>query len=126
VTRFHLARALRLKGSIQAEDLVAAIELLRLDAEVLAAEPRMGPMALHRPAQSGNANVVGLLLDHGAFSDQQFPVLGNTPLMVAILHKHEEAVRLVLKYPTRLALENFLDRGAALRVDLAHDNVTRI
>lgn len=56
----------------------------------------MGSTALDKGAQSGNADVIRLLPDHGAFIDQQSPVLGNTPLMDAVLHKHEEAVRLLL------------------------------
>ncbi len=70
--------------------------LLTAGAEVLAIEPRMGATALHKAAQSGNADVIGLLLDHGSFIDQQSPILGNTPLMDGVLHKHEEAVRLLL------------------------------
>lgn len=64
--------------------------LLTAGAQVLAVEPRMGATAMHKAAQSGNADVIGLLLDHGAFVDQQSPILGNTPLMDAVLHKHEE------------------------------------
>ena len=60
--------------------------LLTAGADTLAIEPRMGATALHKGAQSGNADVIGLLLDHGAFIEQQSPILGNTPLMDATLH----------------------------------------
>lgn len=71
--------------------------LLTAGADGLAVEPRMGAMAVHKASQSGNADVIGLLLDHGSCIDQQSPVLGNTPLMDAVSYKHEEAVRLLLK-----------------------------
>jgi len=80
--------------------------LLTAGAEVLAVEPRMGATALHKAAQSGNADVIGLLLDHGSFIDQQSPILGNTPLMDAVLHKQEGAVRLLLKRGTRITIRN--------------------
>jgi uncharacterized protein len=51
--------------------------LLTAGAEVLAIEPRMGATALHKGSQSGNADVIGLLLHHGAFIDQQFPFSGT-------------------------------------------------
>jgi ankyrin repeat protein len=44
--------------------------LLTAGAQVLAVEPRAGATALHKAALSGTSDVVGLLLDHGAFIDQ--------------------------------------------------------
>lgn len=94
--------------------------LLTAGAQVLAVEPRMGATALHKAAQSGNADVIGPLLDHGAFLDriQQSPVLGNTPLMDAVEHKQEKAVRLLLlvrrpdDYPQPLATDGAGPRAA--------------
>lgn len=51
--------------------------LLTAGADVLEVEPRMGTTALHKAAQSGNADVIGLLLDHGSFIGGRSPVLGN-------------------------------------------------
>ena len=51
--------------------------LLTAGAAVLTAEPRMGATALHKGAQSGHTDVLGLLLDHGALIDQQSPILGH-------------------------------------------------
>jgi ankyrin repeat protein len=66
----------------------------------------MGATALHKAAQSGNADVVELLLDHGAFIDQQSPVLGNTPLIDAVLYKRVDAVRALLERGARTTIRN--------------------
>jgi uncharacterized protein len=86
--------------------------LLTAGADVHAIEPRMGATALHKAAQSGNADVLAVLLDHGAFIDQQSPILGNTPLMDAVLHKREEAVRLLLARGTRTTIRNHWQQTA--------------
>lgn len=84
----------------------------------------MGATALHKGAQSGNADVIGLLLDHGAFIDQQSPILGNTPLMDAVLHKHEEAARLFLDRGARTTIRNHWQQTA---LELAqHDGLEAI
>ena len=72
----------------------------------------MGATALHKAAQSGNADVIRLLLDGGAFIDRQSPVLGNTPLIDAVLHKHEEAVWLFLKRGARTTIRNHWQQTA--------------
>lgn len=92
--------------------------LLTSGADVLAVEPRMGAMAIHKAAQSGNTDVTGLLLDHGSFIDQQSPVLGNTPLMDAVLHKHESVVRLLLERGARTPIRNHWHQTA---LELAQD-----
>lgn len=98
--------------------------LLVAGADVLAIEPRMGASALHKAAQSGNADVIGLLLDHGIFIDQQSPVLGHTSLMDAVLHKHEPAVRLLLQRGARTNIRNHWQQTA---LELARDdNLTAI
>ena len=72
----------------------------------------MGATAIHKAAQSGSADVIGLLLDHGAFIDQQSPVLGNTALMDAVLHKHEDAVRILLSRRARTTVRNHWQQSA--------------
>jgi ankyrin repeat protein len=97
---------------------------LTAKADVLAIEPRMGATALHKAAQSGNADVLGLLLDEGAFIDQQSPVLGHTALMDAVLHKHASAVKLLLKRGARTTIRNHWQQTA---LELAReDNLTTI
>jgi ankyrin repeat protein len=53
-----------------------------------------------------------LLLDHGAFVDQQSPVLGNTPLMDAVLYKHVDAVSLLLGRGARTGIRNHWQQTA--------------
>lgn len=60
-------------------------------------DTRMGASALHGAAQCGATDVIGLLLDHGAFVDQQAPTHGHTPLIDAVWHKREPAVDLLLR-----------------------------
>ena len=60
-------------------------------------DSRMGASALHGAAQSGSTDVIGLLLDHGAFVDQQAPTHGHTPLIDAVWHKRAPAVALLLR-----------------------------
>lgn len=98
--------------------------LLAAGADALAVEPVMGATALHKAAQAGSAAVLGLLLDHGAFIDQQSPVLGNTPLIDAVLHKHEDAVRLLLVREARTRIRNHWQQSA---LELArHDGLDAI
>lgn len=92
--------------------------LLTSGADVLAVEPRMGAMAIHKAAQSGDTDVTGLLLDHGSFVDQQSPVLGNTPLIDAVLHKHQDVVRLLLERGARTSIRNHWNQTA---LELAQD-----
>ena len=91
--------------------------LLTAGADVLAVEPRTGAVALHKAAQSGNTDVIGLLLDHGAFIDQQGAVLGHTPLMDAVVYKQEKAVRLLLNRGARTTVRNHWQQTA---LELAH------
>lgn len=80
--------------------------LLTAGADVHALEPRMGAAALHKAAQAGSPDMIDLLLDHGAFIDQQTPILGNTPLIDAVLHKHEAAVDRLLQRGARTGIAN--------------------
>lgn len=80
--------------------------LLTAGADVHALEPRMGAAALHKAAQAGSPDMIDLLLDHGAFIDQQTPILGNTPLIDAVLHKHEAAVDRLLQRGARTGIPN--------------------
>lgn len=82
-------------------------------------ETQMGATALHKAAQSGNPEVIGLLLDHGAFVDQQSPILGNTPLIDAVLHMHEAAVKLFLARGARTNIRNHWQQSA---LDLARES----
>lgn len=97
----------------------AAALLLTAGADPLAMESRMGAAAIHKAAQSGNADVIALLLEHGAFIDHQSPVLGNTALMDAVLHKREGAVKMLLKRGARTTIKNHWQQTA---LDLAHQD----
>ncbi|WP_219214316.1 ankyrin repeat domain-containing protein [Variovorax boronicumulans] len=90
--------------------------LLVAHADVLAIDPRMGATALHKAAQTGNVDVIAALLNHGAFIDQQSPVLGNTALMDAVLHKHRSAVQCLLDRGARTTIRNHWQQSA---LDLA-------
>ena len=84
----------------------------------------MGATALHKAAQSGDEDVIALLLDHGAFIDQQTPTLGHTALMDAVLHKQETAVRRLLDRGAKTGIRTHYDKTA---LDLAHaDGLSRI
>lgn len=50
--------------------------------------------ALHAAAHGGNTDMIQLLLDNGADVNSE---CGNSPLHVAVIRGHEEAVRLLLK-----------------------------
>lgn len=91
--------------------------LLTAGADVHALEPRMGATALHKAAQRGDPDVIDLLIDHGAFIDQQTPILGNTPLIDAVLHKHAAAVDRLLRRGARTAIANHWQQTA---LDIAH------
>jgi ankyrin repeat protein len=120
-------------SSIRADDLPEVTSLLRAGADpnrrdvdgltplMIAAglgrshmgvEPRMGATALHKAAQSGDVDVIGSLLNHGAFIDQQSPVLGNTALVDATLHRNTEAVALLLSRGAKVAIENLWQQTA--------------
>ncbi|MFI6652238.1 ankyrin repeat domain-containing protein [Streptomyces sp. NPDC050529] len=75
----------------------AGVELLlRAGADPHLLDTRMGASALHGAAQCGATDVIALLLDHGAFVDQQAPTHGHTPLIDAVWHKRAPAVALLL------------------------------
>lgn len=94
-----------------------AIEaLLAADADVSVVEPTMGATALHKAAQSGDPMIIAQLLDHGAFIDQQSPVIGHTPLMDAVQHKRVAAVSALLARGARLTPRNHFQQTA---LDLA-------
>lgn len=86
--------------------------LLTAGADVHALEPRTGAAALHKAAQGGNPDVIDLLLDHGAFIDQQTPTLGNTPLIDAVLHKQEVAAERLLRRGARTGIANHWQQTA--------------
>lgn len=90
--------------------------LLAAGASVVAVEREMGASALHKAAQSGDPVIIDLLLEYGAFIDQQSPVLGHTALMDAVLYKHEAAVRLLLDRGARTMIRNHWQQTA---LDLA-------
>jgi ankyrin repeat protein len=79
----------------------------------------MGATALHKAAQSGNRDVITLLLRNGAFVDQQSPILGNTALMDAVLHKQEDGVRTLLSYGAKTSVRNHWNETA---LDLAEND----
>ena len=62
--------------------------LLTAGADALLLDSRIGVSALHRAAIGGSVAVARLLLDHGAFVNQQAPLDGQTPLWDAVLYKH--------------------------------------
>ncbi|MFJ6700845.1 ankyrin repeat domain-containing protein [Streptomyces sp. NPDC091272] len=70
--------------------------LLAAGADPHLLDTRMGASALHKAAQSGAADIVDLLLDHGAFIDLQAPTHGHTPLIDAVWHKRPRAVARLL------------------------------
>ena len=83
-----------------------------------------GATALHKAALLGNPDVAALLLDHGAFIDQQVPILGHTALMDAVVYKHDAVVRLLLDRGARTSIRNHWDETA---LDLARrDGLDRI
>ncbi|MFC4209802.1 ankyrin repeat domain-containing protein [Pedobacter lithocola] len=73
----------------------------------------MGTTALHKGAQSGNPEVILMLIDRGIFIDQQSAVLGNTALMDAILYKHVEIARLLIELGARLSIRNYWNQDAS-------------
>lgn len=86
--------------------------LLEAGADPNAIDRSMGAASLHRAAQAGNPDVINLLLDHGAFVDQQSPTLGNTPLLDAILHKQKAAVLALLERGARTTIRNHWQQSA--------------
>jgi ankyrin repeat protein len=71
--------------------------LLTAAADPLLLDTRMGASALHKAAQSGVIDAARLLLDHGAFIDQQAPIHGHTPVVDAAWHKRLPMVRFLLE-----------------------------
>jgi ankyrin repeat protein len=86
--------------------------LLTAGADVHAIDPRMGATALHKAAQAGDPDVAQLLIDHGAFIDQQTPIVGNTPLIDAVLHRHEATADRLLRNGARTAIVNHWGQSA--------------
>lgn len=93
--------------------------LLKADADPHMIDPFMGATALHKAAQSGNTDVICLLLDYGAFVDQQSVTLGNTPLIDAVAHIREPAVRLLLARGARTTIRNHWQQSA---LELANED----
>jgi uncharacterized protein len=86
--------------------------LLNAGADPHMIETHMGATALHKAAQCGCLHVIELLLDHGAFVDQQSATLGNTPLIDAVLHRQENAVLLMLARGARTTIRNHWQQSA--------------
>ncbi|MCX2925105.1 ankyrin repeat domain-containing protein [Streptomyces sp. NEAU-W12] len=80
--------------------------LLAADVDAFGVERRMGATALHKAAQSGNVDVIGSLLDHGAFIDQQAPIPGDTALTDAVPHKNAEAVGFLLQRGAKVTIKD--------------------
>ncbi|HLB30063.1 MAG TPA: ankyrin repeat domain-containing protein, partial [Gammaproteobacteria bacterium] len=67
-------------------------------------DPAAGTTALHKACQAGSLPIVRMLVEAGAFVDQQLPTTGHTPLLMAIWFKWDDIV------------EYFLDNGATLNL----------
>ena len=106
----HGLTPLMIAAGLGRSDMVALLFSAGADPHLL--EPAMGATALHKAAQSGNAEVIAQLLDHNAFVDQQSTVLGNTPLIDAVLHKQAAAVRLLLVRGARTSIRNHWGQSA--------------
>ena len=65
--------------------------------EVNAATTNSGATALHLAAESGNAEVIGLLVDHGADVQAREAEWGQTPLILAAAHNRPEAIRALVQ-----------------------------
>lgn len=77
-------------------DPVIVARLLAAGADPLLLDTHMGASSLHRAAQGGVVEIAGLLIEHGAFVDQQAPTHGHTPLIDASWHKRVTMVRFLL------------------------------
>ncbi|RZL79049.1 MAG: hypothetical protein EOP66_07500 [Sphingomonas sp.] len=86
--------------------------LLTAGANPVAVDRRAGTTALHKAAMSGNPDVTLLLLDAGAFIDQQIPVLGHTALMDAVIYKNLFTVRALLSRGARTSIRNHWNETA--------------
>lgn len=58
-----------------------------------------GATPLHFAAQSGNVEAFECLLRYGAYLNQQIPINGMTPLMMAVWHKHTALTEFILEQP---------------------------
>lgn len=82
--------------------------IVECDADIHQVDSMMGVTALHRAAQSGNVQIIKMLLNKGAFIDGQSFVNGHTPLLDAAFYKRYDAMELLLKSGSNLKLKNTL------------------
>jgi len=79
-------------------DLVALKYLIEeKEISLFTINPFTGASLLHFAAQSGSIEVFSYLLEKGLYLNQQVPINGMTPLMVAVWHKHVELTVFLLQ-----------------------------
>lgn len=74
-------------------------EQLKNGASVLTVNRQTGAAPLHFAAQSGSVEAFEYLLKRGAYLNQQIPINGMTPLMMAVWHKHIALTEFILEQP---------------------------
>lgn len=79
-------------------DIAVVDGLLAVGEDVFKLDPLMGASVLHFAAQSGSAEIIQLLLDHGALINLQSHSHGMTPLMVAVWHRRPAVARVLLEH----------------------------
>ena len=82
----------------------AATILLARGADRHRVDPRAGTTALHKACQAGSLPIVKLLVEGGAFIDQQLPTTGHSPLLMAVWFKWADIVEYLLAHGATLNL----------------------